>query len=317
MRAATCCSRPATSRRRARRSRRRWRALRRTSRAHANLALTLQRLAALDASGAAARARARARAGRREHLVAAARQPAAAAARRRRRWPTFAASRRTRRGGRGRSSRRWRRRALDGDAAHENAALHARCAWPYRAGRGRVARRGAVARAVLRRPREQRLLALYRDYDALVRTELAARATPRRSRRRCRRRDGRPALRIGYLSADFRAHVMGALCCRCSRAHDRARFDVRLYSLAPPASDDATDRRASARCRRRSPSLAAQDDAPPRGPIAADDLDLLVDLMGHIDVRAAGDPRAQAGAGRSSRISAITARSACARSTSR
>jgi len=123
--------------------------------------------------------------------------------------------------------------------------------------------------------------ALYRAYDGLMRVELAAgrEDTPLVPPVPRVRGNGDRRIRVGYLSADFRAHVMGALLAPIITAHDREQFDVRLYSLAPAENEDALTEtlRAAARFTR----LADVDDAIAARMIAADDLDLLVDLMGH------------------------------------
>src|SRR5205814_4079971 len=84
------------------------------------------------------------------------------------------------------------------------------------------------------------LLGLYRTYDRVVRAELAAAGealplappTPRKIASGDRR------IRIGYLSADFRQHVMGEILAPALAAHDRGRFAIRLYSIASAANDD-------------------------------------------------------------------------------
>jgi protein O-GlcNAc transferase len=126
------------------------------------------------------------------------------------------------------------------------------------------------------------LLALYRSYDALVQGELAASgdATPLASTapRRLTSTDSR--LRIGYLSADFRTHVMGELLAPVIEAHDRQRYCVYLFSLAPTENADSL----TARFRAGSDGfvkLASLDDRTAAQAIAAANLDLLVDLMGH------------------------------------
>ncbi len=121
------------------------------------------------------------------------------------------------------------------------------------------------------------LMAMYETCDRLTRAELpAARLAPTAARVLPR---GDPRWRIGYLSADFRRHVMGELLAPVFAAHDRTRFAVHFYSLALAGNaDDVTDRfRAHGD---RFADLAALDDAAAAQAIAADDLDLLVDLMG-------------------------------------
>lgn len=90
--------------------------------------------------------------------------------------------------------------------------------------------------------------------------------------------DGR--IRVGYFSADFHDHATMHLMSGFFRAHDRARFDIRLYSYGPRREDDA--RRAE---------LKAQADAFFEiGPLRdeevvararADALDIAVDLKGY------------------------------------
>jgi predicted O-linked N-acetylglucosamine transferase (SPINDLY family) len=90
------------------------------------------------------------------------------------------------------------------------------------------------------------------------------------------RRPGR--LRIGYLSGDLRDHVMGKMMLPVLESHDTERFEIFCYSLSP--QDDAV----TARYREVAPgfrSLAALSDADAVAMIAADDLDLLVDLSTH------------------------------------
>jgi predicted O-linked N-acetylglucosamine transferase (SPINDLY family) len=87
------------------------------------------------------------------------------------------------------------------------------------------------------------------------------------------RRDTDLPVRIGYLSADFRGEVIGRLLLPVVAAHDRQRFAVRAYALAPPANSDAVTWQWK-RSVDEFVELAAEA-------IAADDLDLLVDLMRH------------------------------------
>ncbi len=86
-------------------------------------------------------------------------------------------------------------------------------------------------------------------------------------------------VRIGYLSADFRQHVMGRLWYDIVTAHDRDRYAVHLYSLADAAMADALTVRFRASADR-FVDLPRGDVAAARV-IAADDCDVLLDLMGH------------------------------------
>jgi len=88
-------------------------------------------------------------------------------------------------------------------------------------------------------------------------------------------------LRIGYLSGDFYEHPTAVLLAGVLERHDRARFEVFAYSTGP---DDASPMRARviAACEhftdlreRRAETIAAR--------IAADHLDVLVDLKGYTE----------------------------------
>jgi protein O-GlcNAc transferase len=124
-----------------------------------------------------------------------------------------------------------------------------------------------VARAELSR--------LYRTYDALVRQRLAAQAPLANPKRAPGDR-----MRIGYLSADFRTHVMGRLMQDVIGAHDRDHHAIHLYSLQTASAEDplgAWFRQAADRF----VELPWPDDLAAARVIAADDCDVLVDLMGH------------------------------------
>jgi predicted O-linked N-acetylglucosamine transferase (SPINDLY family) len=97
----------------------------------------------------------------------------------------------------------------------------------------------------------------------------------------CAHRPGRAAskIRIGYLSADFRAHAVASLCVELFENHDRDRFEVFGYSYGP---DDASP------MRRRLVNafdhfVDIQDRSYPEAAryIAADEIDVLVDLTGY------------------------------------
>ena len=86
-------------------------------------------------------------------------------------------------------------------------------------------------------------------------------------------------LRIGYASADFHDHAVAHLTVGLFERHDRARFELHGYSFG---HDDGSDyrRRIAAAC----DGFADLRTAPFRTAaerIAADGLDVLVDLMGH------------------------------------
>jgi predicted O-linked N-acetylglucosamine transferase (SPINDLY family) len=87
-------------------------------------------------------------------------------------------------------------------------------------------------------------------------------------------------MRVGYLSADFRTHVMGSLMREVLAAHDSARVSLYLYSLAPEANEDQLTGEFRGLCER-FVNLAERDDHSSALAIAGDEVDVLVDLMGH------------------------------------
>jgi len=122
------------------------------------------------------------------------------------------------------------------------------------------------------------LLGLYDRYDATVRAELAARGAPPIAMPLRAIQDPRTV--VGYLSADFREHVMGELLAPVIEAHDRTRFRICLFSIALPGNADATTDRFRAAADAFVDLAALDDDSAARA-IAALGVDVLVDLMGH------------------------------------
>src|SRR5262249_50381979 len=84
------------------------------------------------------------------------------------------------------------------------------------------------------------LLTLYRTHDRLMRAELEQRGegAPFASNGSPRSSNADRRVRVGYLSADFRRHVMSEILEPVLAAHDRTRFSIRLYSLAPAENED-------------------------------------------------------------------------------
>lgn len=123
------------------------------------------------------------------------------------------------------------------------------------------------------------ILGLYRQYDRLI-GNTAAEADEFPFWRHGRRRFAQgERWRIGYLSADFRDHVMGRLMLPVFREHDRDAFEVYCYALGQ-GEDRYTDGfRALARKFTRLPA----DPQEAARLIAEDELDLLVELAGHTD----------------------------------
>ena len=91
-----------------------------------------------------------------------------------------------------------------------------------------------------------------------------------------RRRSG--PLRIGYLSADLRNHVMGKMVWSAVQHHDRERFELYFYSLSTVDDDWTAHFRGIARGFE---SLAHVSERAAAQRIAQDDLDILVDLSTH------------------------------------
>ena len=119
---------------------------------------------------------------------------------------------------------------------------------------------------------EPELLVRYaRTHDALAR-KIYGEPWPRR----VERRPGK--VRIGYLSGDFRNHVMGKMMLEALARHDRARFDIAGYATSD-VRDEWTERFESAFSR--FAPLGDLSDAEAARRIAADDLDILVDLSTH------------------------------------
>ena len=121
--------------------------------------------------------------------------------------------------------------------------------------------------------REQ-LLTCYRRYD----TAVAARHPVELPMLAQRSSDKR--LRIGYVSADFRQHVMGRWMLEIVARHDRSLVSTYLISTCLPSQFDAI----TAAFRTHAEGFAdisALDDFAAAQSIAEADLDILVDLAGH------------------------------------
>jgi predicted O-linked N-acetylglucosamine transferase (SPINDLY family) len=87
------------------------------------------------------------------------------------------------------------------------------------------------------------------------------------------RRSGR--IRVGYLSGDLRDHVMGKMMWSALQHHDRARFELFFYSLST-VTDEWTERYRG--LADRFEVIAHQTERKAAERIAADDIDVLVDL---------------------------------------
>ena len=87
------------------------------------------------------------------------------------------------------------------------------------------------------------------------------------------------ALRLGYVSSDFRTHAVAFLATEVWERHDRARFETSAYSIAPPEDSPLGHRVAAAFSRFIDCSAEAPDDTAQR--IRDDGIDILIDLNGY------------------------------------
>lgn len=160
-----------------------------------------------------------------------------------------------------------------GDASYEAKYLPLALDWPYRPDEAELAAVTLSRAQYCDLPRET-LLSFYQKYNALQqanRGDTAPFALPRKAGSR---------LTIGYLSADFRAHIMGRIMLDVVAAHDRGGFSWHLYSLAPPQNEDQVTSEFR-RLADRFVQLADLDDLSAARTIADDGIDVMVDLMGH------------------------------------
>ena len=148
--------------------------------------------------------------------------------------------------------------------------------WPYRVGEARYAGVALAQAEYFDVPRPV-LKGLQDTYNRLRQEERAGVADFAATKIRAPGTSG--PLRIGYLSADFRDHVMGRLMRDVLCRHDRSRFALHAYSLALRDTEDAVTDAFRGCCE----TFVRLDDLDNRAAaqmIAQDRLDLLVDLMG-------------------------------------
>ena len=108
---------------------------------------------------------------------------------------------------------------------------------------------------------------------------LAANARPYPPRTSDWRPDGTRRLRVGYLSADFHQHATCILMAEMLEQHDRARFEVTLYSHGK--NDGSDMRRRIERACEHFVDLRGSSDGDIAARIRADGCDLLIDLKGY------------------------------------
>lgn len=158
-----------------------------------------------------------------------------------------------------------------GDLAREARAVEAALSWPYAPQDAAIVAEALMLLHYFDVDREA-LFGLYQTYNRLMRHTLPPMA-------RASRRPGQ-RWRIGYVSADFRRHVMGPLVAQILLEHDAERFEIYCYSLAPQANEDDLTGVFQGLARRFTRFENLSDEAAARA-IAEDDLDILVDLMAH------------------------------------
>jgi predicted O-linked N-acetylglucosamine transferase (SPINDLY family) len=95
----------------------------------------------------------------------------------------------------------------------------------------------------------------------------------------CGERYDHPRIRVAYVSADFRAHVVMELMAPIFEAHDRARFELIGVSLAADDHSEVLNRARAALDRFIDASLL--DDAAAAQAIRAAEADIVVDLTGY------------------------------------
>jgi predicted O-linked N-acetylglucosamine transferase (SPINDLY family) len=161
---------------------------------------------------------------------------------------------------------------LGGDDEGVAEYLQQALAWPYEPKDAALVA-GMMARLQYLDVPRTTIRALYRTYNRLQQSNRGD-LPPLAPRREAHA----GPLRVGYLSADFRDHVIGRLLLSTFEQHDRARMTIHGYSLTPPENEDAM----TARFRSGMDSfvaLAGLDDLAAARRIALDRPDVLVDLM--------------------------------------
>lgn len=117
------------------------------------------------------------------------------------------------------------------------------------------------------------VLAEHRRWDELHARALAPAAVPP-----VRHTDPDRAIRVGYVSADFRRHALSYFIEPLLAHHDRERFEVFCYHNHRQADDVTEQLRASVSHWR---DIAASTDEAVARQVAKDRIDVLVDLSGH------------------------------------
>ena len=168
------------------------------------------------------------------------------------------------------------------DVLEQYAAVRlAQCKWPIVEPTPKLTRKAFVSRfhplstcAYADDPLLQ-LATAYRYVDALTPPD----AIPSAFDRRDARIEPSRRLRIGYVSSDLRAHAVGYLMAQLFEAHDANAIEVFIYYCGIPADAGVAQRiRASAE---HWTDIRALNDDEAAARIAADGIDILVDVNGH------------------------------------
>ncbi|MDP2827015.1 MAG: tetratricopeptide repeat protein [Sulfuricellaceae bacterium] len=120
-----------------------------------------------------------------------------------------------------------------------------------------------------------RLLALYQQYNRLMAQNHVVNVPLMLPRRTLGDK-----IRVGYLSPDFRHHVMGLLMRDVFGQHDTERFEIYAYSLAETRFDDGVTNEFK-QLSHKFVNVAGLSPQEAARLISLDDLDILVDLGGH------------------------------------
>lgn len=157
----------------------------------------------------------------------------------------------------------------------------AQCKWPIATDVGRVTRRALVSKLhplSLCAYTDDPLLHLAGASDYVMSMSPPAERDLSHDRRAASIPTDRP-LRIGYVSSDLRLHAVGFLMAEVFELHDPAKVHVTAYYCGPPSTDPVTTRyRANVQQWR---DITGQSDSAVAAQIAADEIDILVDVNGH------------------------------------
>lgn len=161
-----------------------------------------------------------------------------------------------------------------GDAERERYYVEKVLAYPYQAGE-EAKLSEAIGRIQYFDVPQERILALYEKFDAVLRTSHRSPfplVLPKRT--------SGTRIRVGYLSHDFRLHVMGKLMLEVLSRHDNVVFEIYCYSLlAENQEDDLT--RSFRALSHKFVAVGPFSSFDTAKLIAEDDLDILVDLAAH------------------------------------